>query len=62
MDRCVSWWGALSPPELVELFSPLWCNLTLEGRSRYSRESRQALGGGVVRGGFDSYGRPLSRL
>ena len=34
----------------------------MEGRSRYSRESREALGGGVVRGGFDSYGRPLEQI
>ena len=46
----------------MELCSPFWCNLTVEGRSRYSRESRQALGGGVARGGFDSYGRPLEQI
>ena len=54
--------GITKSPELVELCSPLWCNLTVEGRSRYSRESREALGGGVVRGGFDSYGRPLEQI
>ena len=52
----------LSPPELVKLCSPFWCNLTVEGKSRYSRESREALGGIVVRGGFDSYGRPLEQI
>ena len=48
--------------ELVESCSPLWYNLTVEGRSRYSRESREALGGGVVMGGFVSYGRPLEQI
>jgi hypothetical protein len=33
------------PPELVKLCNPLWCNLTVEGRFRYSRESREALSG-----------------
>ena len=55
-------WSALSPPELVELCDPLWCSLSVEGRSRYSRECRDVGGGGVVRGGFDSYGRPLVHL
>ena len=35
-------------------------NLTVEeGRSVFSRKCREAMGGGFVRGGFDSYGRPL---
>ena len=45
-------WGTLSPPELVELFSPFWCNLTVKGRSRCSRESREALDGGSGEGGL----------
>ena len=48
--------------ELVESCSPLWYSLSVEGRSRYSRESREALGGGVVMGGFVSYGRPLEQI
>ena len=35
---------------------------SVEGRSRYSRESGEALGFGVERGGFDSYGRPLEHI
>ena len=48
--------------ELVEHCSPLWHNLATEGRSRYSRESREALGWEVVREGLDSYGRPLKQI
>jgi len=55
-------WAAMSPPELVEACSPLWTNLSMEGRSRYMRESREAMGGWVVKGGYDSYGRPLELL
>eukprot|EP00092_Neocalanus_flemingeri_P036322 GFUD01039544.1.p1 GENE.GFUD01039544.1~~GFUD01039544.1.p1 ORF type:complete len:425 (+),score=152.86 GFUD01039544.1:78-1352(+) len=55
-------WSALSPPDLVELCSPLWCGLSVEGRSRYGRACREAGGGGVTKGGFDSYGRPLVQL
>jgi len=55
-------WAAMTPPELVEVCSPLWTNLSVEGRSRYMRECREAMGGGVVKGGYDSYGRPLELL
>jgi len=55
-------WTAMSPAELVEVCSPHWCNLSLEGRSRYMREVKQATGRGVVKGGCDSYGRPLELL
>ena len=48
--------------ERVEHCSPLWYNLAMEGRSRYSRDSREALGWEVAREGFDSYGRPLEQI
>ena len=44
-----SWWRCARP---------CWSSSPLEGRSGYSREFREAMGGGVVRGGFDSYVRP----
>ena len=41
----------------------LWVNLTVEeGRSVFRRMCREAMGGGFVRGGFDSYGRPLEQI
>ena len=42
--------------KLVDSWSPLWYNLTVEGWSRCSME---ALSGGVMREGIYSYGRPL---
>ena len=57
-------WAAMTPPELVEVCSPLWTSLSVEGRSRYMRECKKAMGGGVVKGGYwyDSYRRPLDLL
>ena len=54
--------SGLSPPELVEFCSPLWCSLNMEERSRFSRECMEEGGGGLVKGGYDSYGRPLAQL
>jgi len=54
--------ATLTLPELVEACNPLWCSLSMETKSRYMREVREAMGGGMVKGGYDSYGRPLEQL
>jgi len=54
--------SGLSPQELVELCSPLWCSMSVMERSRFTRECREEDGGGPVKGGYDSYGRPLAQL
>jgi len=59
-------WSTLSPPELVDQCSPLWTGLSVEERSRYTKKCREEAvgfrGSGLVRGGYDSYGRPLDQL
>ena len=41
------------------VLTPLCVNLTMESISRVNMECRKTMGGGVVRGGFDSHGRPF---
>ena len=55
--------GLFSVHKLVEECLPLWVNLAVavEGRSRYSRKCRVAMGCGVVWGGFDTLEQIVNR-
>ena len=58
MQKESSAMASLTLPELLQACNPLWCSLSMETKSRYMMEVREAMGGGMVKGGYDSYGRP----
>ena len=58
MQRETPEWAGVTPPELVDLCSPLWCDLSSEDKAMFSHKRTEFL----PKGGFDSMGRSLSKL